>query len=300
MNKKRQREEAQRKKLEREAELRKLRDNDDDEGKGDSIKPNTKNAIIDFDDDEEEYGDSFESIPMLDAESKTGKQRSPEEKSKSSLKDVVSEVPDDENKEDEIADIYLQRQQTEDEEQKKKKAEAAKFAMDEDFDEDGDIFQEDIDDLLPSGNPEADIRVTEAANTEAQALGANPPELSRGDTKKYEKAFKKWDEDGEGLISSENIRDLLTTTLPGKLKWSSISDDQLGILLSKMGATSSGEPVQISKSTFLSAMRFRKGIESGEIVAAKEGKAGGDKDIQETLDLLDASSLVMIAGRMLD
>ena len=57
-----------------------------------------------------------------------------------------------------------------------------------------------------------------------------------------------------------------------------------------MGATSSGEPVQISKSTFLSAMRFRKGIESGEIVAAKEGKAGGDKDIQETLDLLDASS----------
>ena len=57
-----------------------------------------------------------------------------------------------------------------------------------------------------------------------------------------------------------------------------------------MGATSSGEPVQISKSTFLSAMRFRKGIESGEIVAAKEGEDGGDKDIQETLDLLDASS----------
>ena len=50
--KKRQREEAQRKKLERESELRKLRDNDNDEGKGDSIKPNTKNAIIDFDDDE--------------------------------------------------------------------------------------------------------------------------------------------------------------------------------------------------------------------------------------------------------
>merc|ERR1711871_538306 len=280
--KKRQREEAQRKKLERESELRKLRDSDDDEGKNDSIKRNTKNTIIDFDDDEEEYGDSFESIPTLDAESKTGKQRSPAEKAKSSLKDVVSEVPDDENKEDEIADIYLQRQQTEDEEQKKKKAEAAKFAMDEDFDEDGDIFQEDIDDLLPSGDPEPD--------TEARELGLKLPDLSRGDTKKYEKAFKKWDEDGEGLISSENIRDLLTTTLPGKLKWSSISDDQLGILLSKMGATSSGEPVQISKSTFLSAMRFRKGIESGEIVAAKEGKAGGDKDIQETLDLLDASS----------
>ena len=73
--KKRQREEAQRKKLERESELRKLRDSDDDEGKNDSIKRNTKNAIIDFDDDEEEYGDSFESIPMLDAESKTGKQK---------------------------------------------------------------------------------------------------------------------------------------------------------------------------------------------------------------------------------
>ena len=288
--KKRQREEAQRKKAEREAELRKLNDSSSDEGKNSSSESKAEKATIDFDDNEEEYGDSFESIPMLDAESKTGKQQSPVEKPKSTLRDVVSEVPDDENKEDEIADIYLDRQRAEEEEKRNKEAEAAKFAMDEDFDDDSDIFEEGIDDLLPSGDLEADIRVTKAANTKARASGANPPELSRGDTKKYEKAFKKWDEDGEGTISSENVKDLLTTTLPGKLKWSSISDDQLEVLLSKMGASTSGDAVQISKSTFFSAMRFREGIESGEIVIAKKDKAGGDKDIQETLDLLDASS----------
>ena len=133
------------------------------------------------------------------------------------------------------------------------------------------------------------------AKQERRALAAAMPELKKGDIKKYEKAFKKWDE-GEGMISSENLKDLLTLTLTGKLKWSDITDEQVEILLEKMGAskeirTDNGGVVSITKSKFLDGMRSRKGIESGEIkLGNSNNRNSGDKDVQETLDLLDASS----------
>ena len=200
----------------------------------------------------------------------------------------------------------LERRRKEEEEERfaKEKAEAAKFAMDDDesYGDDDFSFEDGVEDLLPSTDSyksKSEIakrkEKDDIAKQERRALAAAMPELKKGDIKKYEKAFKKWDE-GEGMISSENLKDLLTLTLTGKLKWSDITDEQVEILLEKMGAskeirTDNGGVVSITKSKFLDGMRSREGIESGEIkLGNSNNRNSGDKDVQETLDLLDASS----------
>ena len=245
-----------------------------------------KRAVVNFD-DEDSNNDSIESIPSLVVKEAL----SPTKK---------SEIAVVEDTEDEIATILERRLQNQHEDN-------AITSIDSKLGEDpGESGEEDEDDYLArqlEKRKAARMEKDKNAREERKALANALPELGKGDIRKYEKAFGKWDE-GDGGVTVENMRDLLDT-LPGKLKWSP-SENEFNILLQKMGAQGKPQDYVISLAKYLQGLRSRKGIEDGNIglgdadqgggreMQASEEQAGGgvkkDSDIQDTLDLLDASS----------
>ena len=258
--KKKEIEEARANAREREEKLQAAKKKQDE---GSAVARKEK-LVVNFNDSEDSRADeSSGSIPTLATQ---------EESVASPRKE---DVPDD--KDDEIARLLVQR-------------------LEEERDENGSSSPQSPGANEASANAvgkierdkERHLKSDQKRRQERQALAESLPELKKGEISKYSKAFVKWEE-GDG-VSSENIKDLLDA-LPGKLKWN-LTDKMLETLLGKMGVSASkrrqgaGGAVFISKDKFLEGLRFRTAIEDGTL----SPEAPREDDIQETLDLLDASS----------